>query len=71
MEHGQGAIRIFVDSDRDLHIMEPVPVGRELQTFALIPHGIVVGHDTVLLHTEHIDEVRPDLRDEGGVGFCR
>ena len=52
MEHGQGPIRIRVDPDQDLHIMEAVRVLGDLQAHALIPHGIVVGHDAVFLDTE-------------------
>ena len=71
MEHGQGPIRIRVDPDRDLHIMEPVRILRNLQAQALLPHGVILGHDPLVLHTENLGEVRADPRDEGGARFGR
>lgn len=69
MEHGQGASGILVDPDRDLHVMEPVRVLRNLQAPALIPHRIVLGHDPRFLHAQNISEVCADPRDEGRPGF--
>jgi hypothetical protein len=61
-----------MDPDCDLHIVEPMRVGRDLQTFALIAHGVVVGDDAVFLHTQHVREIGPDPRDEGSARFaCR
>ncbi len=65
MKHRQRAIRIRMDPDRDLHIMEPVSVWWDLQALTLIPHGIVVGDDTLFLDTEHIGEACTNPRDEG------
>jgi hypothetical protein len=69
MEHRQRPIRIFMDSHRDLHIMEPVRVLRDLQPLAVIVHGIVVGDDAFVLHTENLGEVRANPRDEGRPDF--
>ena len=71
MKHREHTIRIRMDSDRDLHIMEPVSVWRDLQALTLILHGIVVGHDALFLDTEPIGEASPNPRDEGGPRFRR
>lgn len=69
MEHGQGAIRIFVHADRDFHIMEPVPVGRDLEIPPLRAHGVIVGDDALVLDPQHIREIRPDPGDNGRADF--
>jgi hypothetical protein len=71
MAHGHGAIRVFMPPHRDLHIMEPVGILRDLAARALIPHGIVLGDDPRLLHTQHLSEMRAEPRDEGGVRVRR
>ena len=71
MEDRQREIGIFIDPDRDLHIMEPVHVGRELKAPALIPHGIVIGDAPFFLHAENLRKVRPNPWDEGHAGFRR
>jgi hypothetical protein len=58
MEHGQGAIRIGMDPDRYLHIMEAMRVGGDLEAPALIAHRIVIGDDAVFLDTQQIGQVR-------------
>lgn len=57
--------------DRDLHIMEAVPVGWDLETPTVIPYGIVVDDNPYLLHAQHVSEVRADPRDKGGADFGR
>jgi hypothetical protein len=47
MEHGQGTIRIFIQPDRALHIMEAMRVERNLETVSLIPHRIGVGDNAL------------------------
>ena len=42
--------------------MEPVVVGRNLETPALIPHRIVVGDDAVFLHTQDVGQTGPHPR---------
>ena len=71
MEHSQDPLWIFVHPHRDLHVMEPVRVLRNLQGQALIPHRIVLGHDPLVLHTQNLGEMRADPRDEGGARFGR
>lgn len=74
MEHGQGAIGIGMAPDRHLHIMGAVPVGRDLQTPALIAHRIVVGHDLVFLDTKQIGILCNKNRTDDGLAtyllFC-
>jgi len=36
--------------------MEPVLIWQDLQTPALIPHGIVVDHDAIFVHTQNVGE---------------
>ena len=69
LEHGQGPLRIRVDPDRDLHLMEAVRVLGDLQALALIAHGIVVGDDAVFLDIEPIGEARSPPRHKGRPGF--
>ena len=70
LKDGQGPIRIGVAPYRDLHLMEPVGVLWDLQAQALIPHGVVLGHNPRLLHPQDFREVRPDPWDEGGARLC-
>jgi hypothetical protein len=55
-----------MDSPGGLHIREPVRIGRDRETPALIAYGVIVGDDPLLVHTEDRGAVRPDPRDEGG-----
>ena len=71
VEHGQGPIRIFMDPHRDFHIMEPVGVLRDLEALAVRVDGVILGHDSLLLHTQDLGEIRADPRDEGGAWFRR
>jgi len=36
-----------MDTHRDVHIVEAVSIGRDLEAPTLIAHGIVVGHDQI------------------------
>lgn len=54
---------------RDLHLMESVGILRDLEPLAVIVHGVVLGHDSLLLHTQNLGQGRADPRDEGGAGF--
>ena len=60
-----------MDPHRDLHIMEPVGVLGDLEALAVIEHGVVLGQDPRLVHTQDLGEVRADSRDEGGARFGR
>ena len=71
VEHGQGPIRIFVHSHRDLHVMEPMGVLRDLEALAVRVDGVILGHDPLLVHTQDLGEIRADPRDEGGTRFGR
>ena len=71
VEHGQGPIQIFMDPHRDFHIMEPVGVLRDLEALAVLVHGVILGHDPLLVHTQDLGEIRADPRDEGGTRFRR
>ena len=66
MTQRQGPLRILVHQARDLHIMEPVLVLRNLQAQALIVHPIVLGDDPFFLNTEELGEPRPDPGHTGG-----
>jgi len=46
--------------------MEPVWILGNLQTQALIPHRVVFGHDSLLVHAQDFSEGGADPRDEGG-----
>ncbi len=67
VEHGQGPIRIFMDPHGDLHIMEPVGILWDLQTQALIAHGVVLSHDPLFSVSPPVGSVPlsswPSLRD--------
>jgi hypothetical protein len=54
MEHHQGSLRIGVRPYRDLYIMEPVGILWDLRAQALIAHGVVLGHNPHLLHTQDL-----------------
>jgi hypothetical protein len=71
MEHRQGTIRIVMHPHRDLHVMEPMGILWNLQTQALIPDGVVLGHDPLLLHSQDFGEMRANPRDVGGARFRR
>ena len=64
MEHGQGPIRIFMHPHRHLHLMEPVGVLWDLEAMAVIVHGVVLGHDPLLLHTQDLGEGCAHPRNE-------
>ena len=59
MEQSQGPIRIGVHPHRDLHILEPLWVLRNLPAEALIPHRIVIDHDPLLLYTQDLGKGWP------------
>lgn len=51
--------------------MEPVLIWWDLQAPALIANRIVVGDDTLLMHTEYLRKVHPNPRDKGRARFGR
>ena len=65
MKHRQGLIGIGMHPHCHLHIMVSMPVLGNLETAPLIPHGVIVGHHPLLLHTEDLGEVRATPGHEG------
>ncbi len=67
MKNGERFVRVFADDDARFDVMRPRGTFRQLQPLASIGNRVVAGNDALLLHAQHLPQLRYYCVDV----FCR